>query len=83
MKKIIKNNPKSSVSMGVILITLMANFSAINDGLLKWYDRLFPSAADPNKSEWLSNWKRPESNVPDYVEQKDKTLFGIKADSTK
>jgi len=83
MKEAIKNHPKSTAGVGIILITLMANFSAINDGLLKWYDRLFLSTADPNKTEWLSQWEKPKSNVPDYVEHKDKTLFGIKADSTK
>lgn len=81
MKEVIKNHPKSSMSIGVVLMTLMANFGAINDGLLKWYDRLFPPPANPDKTEWRKDWVKPESNVPDYVHQKDKTLFGIKADN--
>lgn len=78
---------KGKVATGVvgvpgIIIAIVANWGTISNELQE-YGVLPYYPADPNKSEWLSNWEKPVSNVPDYVEQKDKTLFGIKADSTK
>ena len=82
MKEIIKNNPKKATGIGTIIIAIIVNWGTISDELQE-YGVLPYNPADPNKSEWLDSWEKPVSNVPDYVEQKDKTLFGIKADSTK
>lgn len=81
MKEAIKNNPKKTTA-SVLLVALIANWGTISDELQE-YGILPYNPADPDKLEWLSNWEKPESNVPDYVPQKDKTLFGIKADSAK
>ena len=82
MKEIIKNNPKTTTGIGGIIIALIVSWGTISDELQE-YGVLPYKPANPDKSEWVSKWEKPISNVPDYVHQKDKTLFGIKAEGTK
>lgn len=81
MKEVIKKHPKTSGGITVVLVALISQFETISIQGQEWYRLLFP--LKPANSEFIQEWEKPESNVPDYVQHKDKTLFNIKAEGTK
>ena len=61
-----------------VLIALLFNFTSISNELQEWYRFFVPPVANPTNQEFIEDWEKPESTLPEYVPYSERTKSGNK-----